>query len=193
MTSSRGNSFEDRAPFLVLGLGNTLLSDDGIGPALIDQLLHEDQRWKNSIEFLDGGTQGLALLGHLSGREGIIILDALAMGAPPGTTRILNLSEVFQMGARRAATSHEGNAGELLTVAKFLDELPDLVFVVGVEPQSTATGYGLSESVRNALPVAADRVRELLAELNCPSLFKASPELSAMDRYDGKGASEKPA
>jgi hydrogenase maturation protease len=181
MTSNFGDSLWNRAPFLVLGLGNTLLGDDGLGPALIEQLMQEDQRWKDRTEFLDGGTQGLALLGHLSGREAVIIVDALSMGAPPGTTRILNVSEVFQMGVNRANTSHEGNAGELLAVAKVLDELPDRVFVVGIEPQSIETGYGLSEAARNALPTVANQVRELLAELNCPSLLKMPSEIPSLD------------
>ena len=84
MTSNRDDSLWKRAPLLVLGLGNTLLGDDGLGPALIEQLSQEEDRWKDRIEFVDGGTQGLALLGHLSGREVIIIVDALATGAPPG-------------------------------------------------------------------------------------------------------------
>ena|ERR1039458_2060237 len=180
MTSNPGDSLRNRAPFLVLGLGNTLLGDDGLGPALIEQLLEEKERWEDRIEFLDGGTQGLALLGHLSGREAIIIVDALATGAPPGTTTILNVSEVFQMGANRADTSHEGNAGELLAVAKVLDELPDRVFVVGVEPQNVATGYGLSEPVRRALPIAANRVTALLTELSYPSQQMRS-DISCVD------------
>ena len=181
MTSSPGDFPWNRAPFLVLGLGNTLLGDDGLGPALIEHFLQKNQIWNDEIEFLDGGTQGLALLGHLSGREAIIILDALAMGAPAGTTRILNVSEVFQMGVNRANSSHEGNAGELLAMAKVLDELPDRVFIVGVEPQSVETGYGLSESVRSALPIAADRVRKLLAELNGSSLPRMRLEISSAD------------
>jgi hydrogenase maturation protease len=193
MKNSRCYSLQDRAPLLVLGLGNILLGDDGVGPALIQQLLYENRRWKDWTEFLDGGTQGLALLGHLSGREAIIIVDALAMGAPPGTTRVLNMPEVFQMGVHGAATSHESNAGELLAMANILDELPDRVFVVGIEPQNIATSYGLSESVRNALPVAARQIRELLAELNCPSLLRMPSKISAMDRHNGEGSSEKSA
>lgn len=169
MTSNSSGALWDRAPVLVLGLGNTLLGDDGLGPALIEEFLREEERWKDQIEFLDGGTQGLALLGRLSDRAAIIIVDAVAMGARPGTTRLLSASEVFQMGVSVAATSHEGNAGELLAVAKVLDELPDRVFVIGVEPENIATGCGLSEPVRRALPLAANRIRDLLAELTCPS------------------------
>lgn len=165
MKSNPGHPSESRAPFLVLGLGNALLSDDGVGPALIEQLLQAADEWKDQTEFLDGGTQGLALLGHLSGRKAIVVLDALAMGAPPGTTRVLGVSEVFQMRSPRAGTAHEGNAGELLAVAKMLDEIPERVFVVGVEPESLEPGHGLSPRVQRALPLAANRVIELLAEL----------------------------
>ena len=183
MTINPGDSLWSRAPVLILGLGNILLGDDGLGPALIEQMSQEqdEDRLSDRIEFLDGGTQGLALLGHLSGREAIIIVDALAMGAPPGTTKLLNFTEVFQMGASHANTSHEGNAGELLAVAKVLDELPDRVFIVGVEPESIATGYGLSESVRKALPIAASRVRDLLAEWNCAIQQRLPSEISTMD------------
>jgi hydrogenase maturation protease len=132
-------------------------------------------------KYCDGGTQGLALLGHLSGREAIIIVDALAMGAAPGTTKILDFSEVSRMGASRANTSHEGNAGELLAIAKVLDELPDRVFIVGVEPESVATGYGLSESVRKALPIAAARLRYLLAECDCAISPQLPSEISTVD------------
>jgi hydrogenase maturation protease len=169
MASSSGDFFRNRAPVLVLGLGNTLLGDDGLGPALVEQLSQDAERWKDRIEFLDGGTQGLALLGHLSGRKTVIIVDALATGVPPGTTKVLNLSEVFQMGVKGAGSAHEGNAGELLAVANILNELPDRVFVVGVEPENVATGYGLSDPVRRALPIVANRVIELLSELSFPS------------------------
>src|ERR1019366_6557121 len=130
-----------------LGLGNTLLGDDGLGPALIEHFLHEGNSWADQVEFLDGGTQGLALLSHLSNRKVIIIIDALATGAPPGTVSVLELADLLQMGTDRANTPHEGNAGELLAFAKVLDELPNHVFIVGVEPESVATGFGPSETV----------------------------------------------
>jgi len=166
MTSNSGDPQESRAPFLVLGLGNALLSDDGVGPALIEQLLQDADVRKNQTEFLDGGTQGLALLGHLSGRKAVVIVDALATGAPPGTTTVLDAVEAFRMGSRRAGTAHEGNAGELLAIARMLDEVPERLFVVGIEPESLAPGCGLSQPVRRALPLAADRVMELLTEWN---------------------------
>ena len=74
-------------PILVLGLGNVLLQDDGVGPALLGLLetLHgKDDR----VQFVDGGTQGLALLGYLSDRQAVLILDAVALGAEPGSVHV---------------------------------------------------------------------------------------------------------
>lgn len=153
------------APILVLGLGNMLLSDDGVGPALLQELADGEGRWKGKVEFLDGGTQGLALLGHLSGRCALIIVDAVRRGAQAGTVHRLTLSELRQATLGRANSGHESNAGELLAAAELLDELPDRLFVVGVEPEKITTGVGLSPAVQEALPAAGDQVACLLNEL----------------------------
>ena len=155
---------EKRAPILVLGLGNMLLHDDGFGPALLNQLATSD-RWNGEVEFVDGGTQGLALLAHLSGRRALIIVDALKRGATPGTVHRLTLPELQELSPGRASSGHESNAGELLAAAQLLDELPDRLFVVGVEPEKIDTGIGLSETVQEALPSASDQVTCLLNEL----------------------------
>ena len=156
---------EKRPPILVLGLGNMLLGDDGLGPALLNQLADCDPRWKGQVEFVDGGTQGLALLGHLSGRRALIVVDALQRGAAPGTVHRLTLPELREVSPGRASSGHESNASELLAAAQLLDELPDRLFVVGVEPEKITTGIGLSESVEQALPSACDQVACLLSEL----------------------------
>jgi hydrogenase maturation protease len=165
MMSGYLDFLREPAPILVLGLGNTLLSDDGVGPALLDQLSNSAQRWEGQVEFMDGGTQGLALLGRLSGRKALIIVDAVKTGAPPGTVHRMTLSELRSASPGRAGCAHEGNAGELLAAARLLDELPDRLFVVGVEPKKIATGLGLSAPVKRALPEASKEVNQLLTQL----------------------------
>jgi len=151
------------ASILVLGLGNPLLRDDGVGPAILESLRRQFGDEDARLEFLDGGTQGLNLLGCLSGRRTLIILDALQLGQEPGAVSVLDARQVQELGARRSTTAHEGNAGELLAAAALLSELPDQVFVVGVEPLRLTTGIGLSEPVRAALSQAAARARQLIA------------------------------
>jgi hydrogenase maturation protease len=153
------------APILVLGLGNLLLSDDGVGPALLQELTKSAGRWNGKVEFLDGGTRGLALLGHLGGRYALIIVDAVKRGAQAGTVHRLTLSELPQVTPKRASSGHESNAGELLAAAELLGELPDRLFVVGVEPEKITTGVGLSRAVQEALTAAGDQVVCLLNEL----------------------------
>ena len=155
----------EAAPILVLGLGNQLLSDDGVGPVLLEELAASAIPWPSDVEFLDGGTQGLALLGHLSGRQALIIVDALHTGAPPGTVHRLTLNELRELSAGRAHSAHEGNAGELLAAAQLIGELPDRLFVVGIEPERIVTGVGLSDAVQQALPPALDQIACLLSQL----------------------------
>ncbi|HEV2494867.1 MAG TPA: hydrogenase maturation protease [Terriglobia bacterium] len=165
----RSNGSTDRAPrtapVLVLGLGNTLLSDDGFGPFVLDELARQFGDWQGQVEFLDGGTQGLTLLGCIAGRAALVLLDALATGKAPGTVSVLQESQLDDVGARRASSAHDANAGELLAVAALLGQLPERVFLVGVEPQNLGTGLGLSESARNALPDAVSLAQAVIEEV----------------------------
>jgi len=154
------------APILVLGLGNLLLSDDGIGPAVLEQLAGSSSTlWPAEVEFVDGGTQGLALLGQFTGRRAVIIVDALQTGTAPGTVHRLTLNELREVSPGRANSGHERNAGELLGAAQLLGELPDRLFVVGVEPEKISTGFGLSDAVKQAIPAVIDQVICLLSQL----------------------------
>ena len=163
------NGFPDTssgpAPILVLGIGNMLLGDDGVGPALLEQLVDAAARWSGRVGFLDGGTQSLALLVQFSGRQVVIIVDALETGAPPGTVHRMTLNELRELSLGRARSAHEGNARELLAAAELLGELPDRLLVVDVEPESITTGFGLSNHVQEALSAASDQVSCLLSEL----------------------------
>ena len=158
-------------PVLVLGLGNVLLGDDGVGPALLRQV-QGLYAGVPAVECIDGGTQGMALLGYLAGREALIILDAFAGGRNAGDVSVLEGAEVLGCGVTRSTTAHEGNAGELLAAAQLLDELPERVLLVGIEPERIRTELGLSECVASTLPAALVRtcgvVERVLAELKVP-------------------------
>ena len=140
------------APILVLGVGNLLLQDDAAGLRMLQEL--SSREFGHEVEFVDGGTQGLALLGQLTGREALVILDAIALGREPGTVHVLRGADLDRLRARRSSTSHESNALELLAYAKLLGYEPREVVVVGIEPESIRTGVSLSRSVLAALPLA---------------------------------------
>ena len=150
------------APVLVLGLGNRLLSDDGIGPALVDRLRIRhagDER----MEIVDGGTQGLALLGILEGRRAVLLLDAVALGAAAGHVHLI--ADPLNQAMSRGQSAHEDNVSDLLRVADLLGSLPSSLVLVGIEPDCVETGIGFSASVGRSLPAALDLAEEQLRRM----------------------------
>ncbi len=150
---------------LVLGLGNLLLHDEAVGLVLLDWLRRETGEWGQAVDFLDGGTLGLALLGVLSGRPSMVVLDAIACGGQPGSVHVMDAEETLALSHKSPVPVRSGGAGQLLSVAKLTGDLPAHVRVVVVEPEQVNTGMGLSEPVRGALPAALQAAREAIAEM----------------------------
>jgi hydrogenase maturation protease len=149
---------------LVLGLGNLLLADDAVGLRLLVQSAAGVLGIVDA-EFVDGGTQGIALLGRIAGRQGVILLDAIGLGDAPGAVHVLRDAEVWQFRARKARTAHEGNALELLETARLLGDEPEHIAVIGVEPAVIRTAIGLSPSIEDAMPAALAKSLEVLQSM----------------------------
>jgi len=147
-------------PVLVLGVGNALLGDDGAGLLLLAELQRDAGEWSGQVEFLDGGTQGLALLDRIASRPALLVLDAVALGAEPGTVHVLR---GWKQAGQRASTAHESNVAELLQTSALLGECPAQVTVIGIEPAQLTTGIGVSAAVSKAIPEAVEAARQELA------------------------------
>ena len=157
----------DPQPVLVLGLGNLLLGDDAVGLRMLEVLRSEPA--DPSVEFMDGGTQGIALVGYLANRRSVLILDAIGLGARPGTVHVLRGRDVAKLRARRATNAHEGNGLALIEMARLLGYHPLELAVVGVEPESVKTGLGLSPEVKAGAREALWEARKILEEFSDPS------------------------
>ncbi len=151
----------------MLGVGNTLLGDDGIGVHMIHRLSGWIEEWHGLVELIEGGTMGLALLGPISGRSALVLLDAVRLGSDPGTIHVREDREVLSL-RHRSDTAHESNAGELLAAALLLGELPDRLLLIGIEPARLDGAPGLSKIVEDALPAALDTARAKITELISP-------------------------
>ncbi len=139
---------------LVLGVGNLLLSDDGVGIHTI-QRLQAAQTLPEEVQILDGGTCGLDLLQFLEGVERLIIVDAAQMGKPPGTVVRMEGEQVPAFLSLKTSP-HEIGLPELLFAAKLTDIYPAEVVVYGVQPDSLDTSLRLT-------PAVEARVDELAA------------------------------
>jgi len=162
--SSNGFSLCRQSPVLILALGNTLLQDDGVGAGLLSLIEPIAGTWGPAVELLDGGTSGLALLGEVQGRSAVAFLDAVKLGAAPGSVHVICKKDLLGMSARSSKTAHEGGATEILAAAQLLGSMPEKVVVIGVEPEVVATGIGLSPSVKAGLGEALDRVVQFINE-----------------------------
>jgi len=119
---------------LVLGLGNVLLGDDGIGAAAIDRL-ERDYRVPPEVRLVEGGTLGLSLLDEVGGAEHVILVDAVAADAPPGTLVRLDGADVTDA-VRERLSVHQVGVADLLDAARLIGRYPASVVLLGLVPGS---------------------------------------------------------
>jgi hydrogenase maturation protease len=138
---------------LVLGLGNLVHSDDGLGVHAI-QALQRDPRVPRDTVLMDGGTQGLSLLPHVSSFERLLVIDALDTGEPPGTLMRLEGESLRNMPGKSSV--HQLGLADMLVALELLDEMPAQIVLLGVQPQSTEWSAELTLPVREALGPLVD-------------------------------------
>ena len=147
-------------PIAIVGVGNLLLSDDGVGIHAVRRL-RSDSRVGSMARLIDGGTVGTDLLAEVCGCENLLIVDAVDAGLPPGTTIWMDFSgsDPQKIDARNA---HQSGIPGLLDDLRLLGQAPRQVVLVGVQPATIGLGTQLSPEVARALPtVSAEVVRQL--------------------------------
>ena len=148
---------------LVLGLGNVLLGDDGLGAAAIASLL-DRYAAPAGARVLDGGTLGLSLLPYLDEAEVVILVDAIRSDGPPGTLVRLDGDQVAPAVATRLSP-HQIGVSDLLDGARWLDRYPSRLVLLGLVPEVMELRVGLSPDVARSLPALVVRVVEEAASL----------------------------
>ena len=143
---------------VVIGLGNVLRGDDGIGPRAVAALARE--RLPNDVELIDGGNAGLTLLDWLEGRDTAIIIDAASMNSVPGTVVRFDCDGVIDCNRAAVGVSHAPNAFAVLSLAEQLGtfQLPRIT-IYGVEPESVEPSMSLTRTGEQALSEVVRRVR----------------------------------
>lgn len=134
---------------VVLGLGNLIHSDDGVGVHAV-QRLQADCRVPADVQLLDGGTLGLTLLNYVSGARRLLVLDAVDIGAPAGTLVRMEGQEL--RGMPGSGSVHQLGFADLLAALRITGQEPEEVVVLGIQPGSTDLGTSLSVCVSEALP-----------------------------------------
>jgi hydrogenase maturation protease len=146
----------ERTPLLVLGLGNVLLEDDGVGAAAV-ALLADRYEAPGGVQVLDGGTLGLSLLPYLDAADAVILVDAVRAEGQPGSFVRLTGDDVAPAVASRLSP-HQVGVADLLDGARWLGRYPRRVVLLGLVPESMDLAVGLSARVRPALPSLVERI-----------------------------------
>ena len=135
---------------LVLGLGNPLRGDDGIGSHAIQMLVAK--ALPEGVEVVEGGTQGLGLVSLMEGWRRVILVDAANVGQPPGGFVRFTPQEARLMGSDQPISVHNAGLREALLLAETLELLPDEIIIYGMQPANLEWDDGLSPQVEAAMP-----------------------------------------
>jgi hydrogenase maturation protease len=156
LTAERRNP----SSILVLGLGNILLSDEGVGIRALEAI-QQDYAWPDTVTLMDGGVMGLEIMPYLESASKVLVLDAVVTQAPPATLVRLADDEIPAVVAMKMSV-HQVGFQEALAMCTVRDTLPEAMVLLGVTPQTLEPGVGLSSGVEAQIP---SLVREAVAVL----------------------------
>ena len=145
---------------VVLGLGNMLMADDGVGLAALSRL---EEEWfiPRDVELVDGGTWGMNLLPVIERADRVLILDAIDLGDPPGTLIRLDGDEIPRFLALKLSP-HQVELRELLALAELRGTLPNPLIALGVQPERVEMATTLSPEVAARLDQLVLMAAEIL-------------------------------
>jgi hydrogenase maturation protease len=145
----------------VLGLGNTLMGDDGFGPAVVrafDALYECDAQ----VEIVDLGTPGLDLTPWFADTPHLIIIDTVRAALPPGSVRVYEKADLMKAAPLARISPHDPGVKETLATLEFAGRAPQDVIVIGAVPEKVTMSLELSETVQRAVPHAVQAIVQTL-------------------------------
>ena len=150
------------AETLVLGLGNILLGDEGLGVRAVERLL-EKYEFPEEVQVMDGGTLGLDLLPYVEDCRRLLVIDAVQAGKVPGTLVRLSGTEIPVFLDVSRVSPHQDGLQDLLAVAALKGYLPEKVVLWGIQIQSLGVGLELSPAVASRMDSLVEKILSELA------------------------------
>lgn len=164
----------DSAPIRILGIGNVLMRDDGLGPYAI-QVLDSRYQFADHVELVDGGTPGLDFLPYISHARSVIVLDTVSSAGDPGAVKIYRDREIIGAAPPPRLSPHQPGLRESLMATELTDASPGELVLIGVIPETVEQGTTLSEPVRAAVEPVIDAVVRELTRLGAPPKRRDPP------------------
>lgn len=147
---------------VVLGIGNTLLGDEGAGVYAV-RALRTRRPIPSDVAFVDGGTLSFTLAPVIEEARALIVIDAAELGAEPGTVRVFVNYEMDEfLGTHRKSSVHEVSLIDLLSVARLTDTLPQRRALIGIQPQHVDWADAPSPAVARGIDTSCDLTMDLI-------------------------------
>lgn len=148
---------------LVLGIGNTLLGDEGAGIHTLHYLARHFEN-RSDIDYLDGGTLSFTLATRIEAARKLIVIDAAQLSAEPGSVRCFVGAEMDDFVGKAKRSVHEVGLKDLMDIARLTGSMPDKRALVGIQPEYIGWSDNPSTPVERAIPVAAEKVISLVRQ-----------------------------
>ena len=144
----------------IIGVGNPMMADDGIGPRLISEL----EGSVSGVDLIDIGTGGMQLVHVLARYDSVVIIDAAEMGLAPGEYRVFSPGDVVSFKETRSYSLHDWDLMRSIEISRQLGEAPEKILIFAVQPGALEMREGLSAEVQGGL---ADYVRAIRLAMQC--------------------------
>ncbi len=135
---------------IVMGVGNYILSDEGIGIHIIKEL--EKMQWPENVEIYDCGTTGILSFHKFVEADILIAIDAISLKEEPGTIKVYNKDDIMLSKVPMKISPHQIGFQETLFQAELHSHAPEIVTLIGVVPESYMAGTELSECIKEVFP-----------------------------------------
>ncbi len=149
---------------VILGIGNTLNHDEGLGVHALD-FIKEKIKDNSEIEIIDGGTLGLNLLQLVESCSHLLILDTIDANKQPGTL-IEMKGEEISLFKEIKMSEHQITFQEVLGLSKIRGKLPNHLHLLGIQPYDVSLGVGLSDKINETMPTLVDKTLNVIENWN---------------------------
>ena len=155
-------------PTIVVGLGNPLMADEGIGVVLIEELSKLAAAGilpSDDVEYYDGGCGGMYLLHTIAERKKAILIDCALMGTEPGTIKRFTPDDIKSVKQMAHLSLHEVDILKVIELAKQIGQCPDEIVIFGIEPVNITMQMHLNDAIRAKIPGYIDAIRKEIEQL----------------------------
>jgi hydrogenase maturation protease len=153
-----------KKPVIVIGLGNTLMSDEGVGVWVVQRLSDFTGEFP-LVDFVDAGTGGMSILHLIRGKDKAIFIDCAKMGKKPGDIKKFTPQEIKSAKDLAHQSLHEADLIKIINMADKLGQCPAEIIIFGIEPQSVTPGHEMSKILADRIDEYAAAVRSELSKI----------------------------